>query len=117
MIKNQIKEADVPVELEWVLPMSMGEKWTLRRFAEVFESIPEREPLDWVHMVEESHPAAHIQSQDGPNDTASNGEGGPKPYVDAKRILMGMLSHAGMGGDGTLVYYIMQEGDVKPRQN
>ncbi len=28
-----------------------------------------------------------------------------------------MRAHEGMGGDGTVVYYIMQEGEVKPRQN
>jgi len=38
-------------------------------------------------------------------------------HQDAKRILLAILSHNGMGGDGTIVYYIMQEGDVKPRQN
>ena len=36
---------------------------------------------------------------------------------DAKRVLLAMKAHDGMGGDGTVVYYIVQEGEVKPRQN
>jgi hypothetical protein len=28
-----------------------------------------------------------------------------------------MRAKTGGGGDGTVVYYIMQEGEVKPRQN
>lgn len=116
MIKNRVKEADIPVELEWVLPMSIGDKWTLRRLAEVFASLPERDTLQWV-QVEEPDYTTHDQRQSESNGTAANGKGGPEPYKDAKRILMGMISHAGMGGDGTLVYYIMQEGEVKPRQN
>ena len=38
-------------------------------------------------------------------------------WKDSKRILLAMLAHNGMGGDGTVTYYIMQEGEVKPRQN
>lgn len=94
MIKNAIKEADIPVETEWVLPIALGEKWTLRRFAEVFDSLPDREPLMWMNLEENR-----------------------EPHRDAKRVLLAMLSHAGSGGDGTFVYYVMQEGDVKPRQN
>ena len=36
---------------------------------------------------------------------------------DAKRVLLAMMSQNGMGGDGTIVYYITQEGAIKPRQN
>lgn len=38
-------------------------------------------------------------------------------WRDAKRVLMGMTAASGMGGDGTVVYYVVQEGEVKPRQN
>lgn len=33
-----------------------------------------------------------------------------------KRLLLGMVDR-GMGGEGTVVYYVVQEGAVKPRQN
>lgn len=38
-------------------------------------------------------------------------------HKDQKRVLLGMRANEGSGGDGTVVYYIMQEGEVKPRQN
>ncbi|KAF7507639.1 hypothetical protein GJ744_010192 [Endocarpon pusillum] len=38
-------------------------------------------------------------------------------HQDAKRVLLAMRAHEGKGGDGTVVYYIVQEGEVKPRQN
>ena len=33
-----------------------------------------------------------------------------------KRLLLAMVDK-GMGGEGTVVYYVVQEGAVKPRQN
>lgn len=33
-----------------------------------------------------------------------------------KRLLLSMVDR-NMGGDGTVVYYVVQEGAVKPRQN
>jgi hypothetical protein len=62
----------------------------LKRFCAVFDALPARAPLQGVD---------------------------PHSHQDAKRLLLAMLSHQGKGGDGTIVYYIMQEGDVKPRQN
>jgi hypothetical protein len=70
--------------------MNIGEKWTLNRFCAVFDALPARAPLQGAGV--------HAQQ-------------------DAKRVLLAMVSHQGKGGDGTVVYYIMQEGDVKPRQN
>ena len=62
-------------EQEWVLALRLAEKWSLSRFASVFDSIP------------------------------SNGR---RP----KRIVLATLHD-----DSTIVYYIMQEGMIKPRQN
>ncbi len=45
------------------------------------------------------------------------GEGGEVRHQDAKRLLLAMRAREGQGGDGTVVYYIVQEGEVKPRQN
>lgn len=90
MVMNNIQEADIPLEQEWVLPLAIGEPWSLRKFCEVFDALPVRRQL---------------RGQDG------------FQHQDPKRILLGMLAHNGMGGDGTIVYYIMHEGDVKPRQN
>ena len=34
-----------------------------------------------------------------------------------KRVVLAMKSHDGFGGDGTIAYYVCNEGEVKPRQN
>ncbi|KYK54582.1 tRNA-splicing endonuclease subunit Sen15 [Drechmeria coniospora] len=63
-------------QFEWVLPVFLVEKWSLARFAAIFDSI--------------------------------DLEVGTR----AKRIVLATLHH-----DSTVVYYLMQEGAVKPRQN
>ncbi|KAF7561893.1 hypothetical protein G7046_g2253 [Stylonectria norvegica] len=62
-------------EQEWVLAVHPEEKWTLARFAEVFDGIQ------------------HV---------------GPR----GKRIVLATVHN-----DSTVVYYLMHEGMVKPRQN
>lgn len=52
---------------------------------------------------------------EGHND--AEGEGESFEWKDSKRVILGMLAHNGFGGDGTVTYYVMQEGEVKPRQN
>jgi hypothetical protein len=94
LIRQSISEKSVVIQREWVLPVSLGEKWTLKKFCHVFDALPPRFKL-------EPQPGSQLNTE----------------WVDSKRVLMGMLSTNGMGGDGTIVYYIMQEGDVKPRQN
>lgn len=90
LLKHSIAESTLAVQREWILPLSVGETWTLKSFAAVFEQLPVREVLEFEDRVS---------------------------WCDAKRVLLGMVAHAGMGGDGTVTYYIMQEGEVKPRQN
>ncbi|KAI5793266.1 tRNA-splicing endonuclease subunit Sen15, partial [Geopyxis carbonaria] len=76
---------------EWVLPVGLGEKWSLRKGAEVFDALPEG-----FWGVEEGGGQA----------------GEKKGRLRGKRIVMAIV-----GGDSTVVYYIMHEGIVKPRQN
>ncbi|KAK5090139.1 hypothetical protein LTR05_000309 [Lithohypha guttulata] len=100
LIRNNVTDEDVDVQREWVLPLSLGERWSLRQFCWVFDGLPEREVLRL--------------SKDGSVDTEDEAD---FEWKDSKRALLGMLAHNGMGGDGTIAYYIMQEGEVKPRQN
>lgn len=72
---------------EWVLPANLREKWTLRRFGEVFDGLPPEEE--------------GIGGQDGKDE----GRG-------VKRLLLAVV-----GDDSTVVYYIVHDGIVKPRQN
>lgn len=94
LLKHNMPESALTVQREYVLPLSVEETWTLKRFAAVFERIPAREPLE-----------------------TDGGGGEVVRWCDGKRVVLGMMAHGGMGGDGTVTYYIMQEGEVKPRQN
>ena len=101
LVRNDLDADDeVDVQREWVLPSSLGEKWTLKQFCWVFDGLPERDVI-------------RVQKANG----EGQGIGNEFEWKDSKRVLLGMQAHNGMGGDGTVTYYIMQEGEVKPRQN
>jgi tRNA-splicing endonuclease subunit Sen15, fungi type len=96
LIRHKIPEKSATIQREWVLPTSLGTKWTLKRLCQVFDALSPRQ------VLKADNDAGDVEVEE---------------WKDAKRVLMGMLSTNGMGGDGTAVYYIMQEGEVKPRQN
>ncbi len=100
-LKDRLANADVKVELEWVLPTHLQEKWSLKRFAEVFDSIGE-EPTKDEHV---------------PEDSSSRGKHEEEAYRTKKRRGGKRLLLATIGDDSTVVYYIVHEGIVKPRQN
>ncbi|KAF3291231.1 hypothetical protein TWF970_000459 [Orbilia oligospora] len=75
-----------PADKEYVLPVHLTEKLTLRTWASVFDNLPT------------------------PSGAAEGGEGGGD--AKKKRIVVAVVS-----GDSTVVYYIMHDGIVKPRQN
>jgi tRNA-splicing endonuclease subunit Sen15 len=79
-------------EREWILPARLNEKWTLRRLAGVFDAITSVPPS--------SEPAA------SESDRQEN------PWRTTKRVLLGAVD-----SDSTVVYYIVHDGVVKPRQN
>ncbi|KAF1938480.1 hypothetical protein EJ02DRAFT_354445 [Clathrospora elynae] len=80
-------------EREWILPTRLNEKWTLRRLAGVFDA------LTMVPPATET-PAAAAE------------EGLASPWRTTKRVLL-----ATADTDSTVVYYIVHDGVVKPRQN
>ncbi|KAI4202805.1 MAG: hypothetical protein LQ350_002303 [Teloschistes chrysophthalmus] len=89
MLKQNIQEKDIPSEREWVLPTHLREPWSLRKFALVFDKIDEVPPT-----VNQS-----VDREKGKR------RGG-------KRLLL-----ATVGDDSTIVYYVVHDGIVKPRQN
>ena len=91
-VQAGVKDEDVEVEREWVLPTHLLEKWSLRRFAEVFDGIGEEPP-------------------EGDDGGGWEGEGKGKRR-GGKRVLLATL-----GDDSTVVYYVVHDGIVKPRQN
>lgn len=84
-------------EREWILPTHVAEKWSLEKFAAVFDAI------DTVPSVEGT-----------PDDPIQQIEVGQKwrGKDRQKRLLLATLHD-----DSTVVYYIMHDGIVKPRQN
>ena len=95
------EDDDERPERVWVLPTHLREKWSLKRFAEVFDHITRVPPaLDGDgHVV-----------LDGGEGKAGEGDDGSGRRV--KRVLLATLSD-----DSTVVYYIVHDGIVKPRQN
>ena len=91
-LKAGIKDEEVDVEREWVLPTHLLEKWSLRRFADVFDAVGEGPPED-------------ERGQDAGRQRKGKRGGG-------KRVLLATL-----GDDSTVVFYIVHDGIVKPRQN
>lgn len=133
-------------EREWVLPSQLTEIWSLRRFAEVFDALsqipPEREggPLFFVTEYATGGrrgPRGGGDDDATPSDTSAvssgiatpanaqsgnlslsdqEGNSGEAPnrwrVEQPKRMLL-----ATQGNDSTVVYYIVHDGIVKPRQN
>lgn len=92
---GSIEEAQDP-EYEWVLPIYLSEKLTLSTFAAVFDSIDALPP--------------------GAKDRENENDGAEwkkwRGSKRGKRILLATIHD-----DSTVVYYMMHDGIVKPRQN
>ena len=102
-LKRGVKDAEVKVNMEWVLPTNLKETWRLSKFAEIFDVIGEEPP--------------NVQQEDGEAGSQEiekrhmNG-GFNQKRKGGKRLLLAIL-----GDDSTVVYYIVHDGIVKPRQN
>ncbi|KPI42134.1 uncharacterized protein AB675_5391 [Cyphellophora attinorum] len=82
----------IPPQREYVIPLSIAQKDVgVETLAGVFDALPTREPI------------AFGKSYD--------------TWQDPKRVLLAMKAPDGLGGDGTVAYYVCQEGEQKPRQN
>lgn len=110
--REQLAEFGGHAEREWVLPTHIGENWCLKAIAEIFDNI-------------NTTPPAFIDNNNNNNNNDNDNEG-PKGENDdkneigwqwrgsyrQKRVLM-----ATVHDDSTVVYYIVHDGIVKPRQN
>ncbi|EXJ71284.1 uncharacterized protein A1O5_05090 [Cladophialophora psammophila CBS 110553] len=139
LIKHNIKESEIPIQREFVLPLVLGEKWSLAKLCGIFDQLPERDIVrvrrpsgssrdqrerrgNVNGTGNENSTATAEEAIGGPATVSGTGRAGCKAgalheHKDTKRVLFGMRAREGGGGDGTVVYYIMQEGEVKPRQN
>lgn len=99
--KDRVQRIPQPPELEWVLPLSLAEKWTPAQLAAVLDT------LDNVPPTNESDGGSDDADDDGIAEWKQ--WRGPKR---GKRILLATVQD-----DSTVTYYIMHDGLVKPRQN
>jgi tRNA-splicing endonuclease subunit Sen15, fungi type len=84
---NTEPNTEVTPEPEWVLPTHLKEEWTLERLAKVF---------DEIEAVPPGYDTVQVNLK----------------WRQTKRLLMAILQD-----DSTVVYYIVHDGIVKPRQN
>ncbi|KAI9669235.1 MAG: hypothetical protein M1829_005112 [Trizodia sp. TS-e1964] len=104
LLKKGISTANATPEREWVLPTHLREKWSLKGLAEVFDCIPR-------NIQQPSMPPDNSGNDTG--DAVGTGVGiSIGAEIREKRVLLATLSD-----DTTIVYYIVHDGIVKPRQN
>lgn len=87
---------------EWVLPSQLREKWSLRRFGDVFDCIG----------VEPPRPGPEEGDEEEDEEDEDEDEERGSEWRTTKRLLLATLDD-----DSTIVYYIVHDGIVKPRQN
>lgn len=104
LIKACVKDEDVPSEREWVLPSHLREKWSLRRFADVFDQIEVVPP----GLAEDDD----ATSRNTPALDHADLSKEVNKWRNIKRLLL-----ATVDDDSTVVYYVVHDGIVKPRQN
>ncbi|PLB46768.1 hypothetical protein P170DRAFT_428058 [Aspergillus steynii IBT 23096] len=121
MLQKGLREDDVELERMFVLPTVHGQSWTLRKLAAVFDSLPdtaEEEALG--SSVDDGEERAGSEDGEKAAKLAAYYEYRQKARQTGewgtKRLLLAMVDRS-MGGDGTVVYYVVHEGAVKPRQN
>lgn len=107
MLERGIRPESSPVDREWVIPTAQGQSWSLRRLAEVFDVLPDRRE----DLQEPGEDRGEVEGKVLEYERRKREE----PWAE-KRVLLSMVSRV-KGGDGTVVYYVVMEGTVKPRQN
>lgn len=99
-MKNRIEQLP---ELEWVLPSHWEEKWSLAKFAAVFDALATVPPSAGSPGKGKEEAEEDVTQTVGHEWRGANRQ---------KRLLL-----ATAHDDSTVTYYIMHDGIVKPRQN
>lgn len=115
MLEKGLRDEDLKPERIFVIPTAQGQSWSLRRMAAIFDALSEIEVAagqdDSSDREVDPDKAKKLEEYYERREQASiTNEWG------AKRTLLAMVDK-GKGGEGTVVYYVVQDGEVKPRQN
>lgn len=116
MLESGLRDEDILPERVFVLPTAQGQSWSLRKMAEVFDYIPDTEEPSLSGGDDEINGATKVMLANLAEYYKQKDKARATKAWGGKRVLLAMANR-GMGGDGTIVYYIIQEGIVKPRQN
>ena len=116
---------DLEREREWVLPSHLREAWSLARLATIFDTLPVIPPdqsrgflsrqAPWIQEGQTLESQQRSRPRSGASDRSTpTGDQAENPWrtKQPKRLLLATLED-----DSTLVYYIIHDGLVKPRQN
>lgn len=104
---------ELPPEREWVLPGHLRERWSLRLMAGVFDSVSRCVPPgDGDGDVREDGEGVLFDEDEDEGMEGDSGESNEWRIKMPKRLLMAILED-----DSTVVYYVVHDGVVKPRQN
>lgn len=114
-------------EREWVMPSELRERWSLKRFGQVFDVLPtvpadteggplfaDMETALQGGMVARANTQGALLPIRRREVNRVDDEGVPNPWrmTNPKRMLL-----ATVDDDSTVVYYVIHDGIVKPRQN
>ncbi|KAL4793593.1 hypothetical protein BDV19DRAFT_391020 [Aspergillus venezuelensis] len=126
MVEQGLREEDVELDRMFVIPTVQGQAWSLKRMAGVFDALAE--PGEEEEEAVTATAEAEEQTKDGEGKADNEKAAKLAEYYlyrakarrtgewGSKRVLLAMIDK-GMGGEGTVTYYVVQEGTVKPRQN
>lgn len=101
----------VKPEREWVLPSQLNEKWSLRRFGEVFDAVDHVPPPPPAPSQGNGTGSGEGDKDRGDEEVEDDDEE-KNPWRTLKRVLL-----ATVDTDSTIAYYLIHDGIVKPRQN
>ncbi|OKL60528.1 hypothetical protein UA08_04201 [Talaromyces atroroseus] len=117
LLEIGLREGDLPSERLWVLPTTQGQSWSLQKLSAVFDALPspsfsslsgsEATRDDNKDKDREAKLTQYFERRRRADER--NEWGG-------KRLILAMVDRL-VGGDGTVVYYVVHDGHVKPRQN
>lgn len=115
MLEHGLREDDLKPERVFVIPSVQGQNWSLRRMANAFDALSKIEVVsdeDWstnenVDADKAKKLDEYYKRREKADLTKEWGSTG---------ALLAMVDNR-MGGEGTVVYYVVQDGEVKPRQN
>ncbi|KAL6231149.1 hypothetical protein BDW75DRAFT_51218 [Aspergillus navahoensis] len=128
MVERGLREEDVELDRMFVVPTVQGQSWSLEKMAAVFDALPDPAQEEGETEAGIDAKAEGEEKASGDGDGAADKASKLAEYYEyrakarrtgewgSKRLLLAMIDK-GMGGEGTVVYYVVQEGTVKPRQN